>query len=417
MKKSSERALQAVKILSMMMVLFGFGIGNPYAYKINVDVDKWVDFKIRGQLAYHSLDERGGEYDYRQNYFEPTEAEFYAKGQITPLFQFFTQWEAYYKELDLSGEEKRDSGVEMKETGAVFPVAPEFKVRFGRIRTPVSRYHQRSDYAKLIPTDYFYRYDVYGVFKQRSEALKLGFNQTILNIRQPGVLFFGGPFEGMFQYYAGLYNQTDNHHKDFRYTARFEFTPTMLGFQPETSLKGTRGDTYLGKKDILTIGLGYSKSKISSDAFYDLDAGPTLDNEMAAIDLTFEKKSGPIVPNLGVGYIEARESHLAENNRPQDSAFWYAQGQILYDELIGIGKMAIASRFERMAADQAFQNEDVTSNRYSVALNYFINGEGYDTMISLCLDHVAYKDGAKDFLTDKKEDSITDGSVFVQFGF
>ena len=417
MDKKTCNILKVMKLLSLMMVLFWFSIGNSAAYKINVGADKWVDFKIRGQLAYHSLDERGGAYDYRQNYFEPTEAEFYAKGQITPLFQFFTQWEAYYKELDLNGKEKNDSGVEMKETGVLVPFLPEFQVRFGRIRTPVSRYHQRSDYSKLIPTDYFYRYDVYGVFKEKSGDLKLGFNKTVLNIRQPGILFLGGPLEGMFQYYAGLYNQTDNNHKDFRYTARFEFTPTMLGFEPESSLKGTRGDTYLGKKDILTIGIGYSKSKISSEAFYDLDAGPILDNKMFALDLTFEKKCGPIVPNFGVGYIEAQESHLDANNRPQDSAFWYVQGQALYDEVIGIGKMAIAARFERMTADQAYQNEDVTSNRYSVALNYFIDGEGYDAMISLCLDNVAYKDGAKDFLTDEKKDSITDGSVFVQFGF
>jgi len=415
-KKSSGKLLRLAKLFGLMVVLFCLGVGHSYAYKIEIDENKWVDFKIRGQLAYHNLDERGGEQDYRQNYFEPTEAEFYATGQLTPLFQFFTQWEANYQELDLSGKEKSEGDVTIKETGVLMPFAPEFKVRFGRIRTPISRYHQRSDYKKLIPTDHFYRYDIYGLFKERSGDFKLGFNKTVLNIRQPGVLFFGDTQEGMFRYYGGIYNQTDNNHKDFRYTARLVFTPTMLGFEPESSLKGTRGDTYLGKKDILTIGLGYAKGKISSEEFYNLEVGPTLDNEIYALDLTVEKKCGPIVPNFGAGYIKAEESHLNSRIKPEDSEFWYAQGQLLYDAVVGIGKPAIAVRFERMDADQGYQNEAVKSDRLSVSINYYI--KGFDAMVALCLDNLSYKDGAEDYLkAENKEDSVTDGSLFLQFVF
>lgn len=407
------------KVLSIAVALvLGYGV-NSDAFRVNVDEDSWADCTIRGQLSYHNLDERGtlnyGEenekdIDYRQDYFELTEAEFYVKGQINPLVQFFTQWECVYIPYKLSGEEdtsyKKDRAF-MKETGMNFLFAPEFKVRFGRIRIPVSRYHQRSDYKKMIPTDYFHRYDVHGIFTGELPNVKLKVDKTALSIREPGVLFFGDPFDGMLRYYIGLFNapNNDKHYEDLRYTARLAFTPTMLGFKPESSLKGTRGDSYLGKKDILTIGAGYSNEEIWED----------LDNEMYAVDAFFEKKYGSIVPDLGVGYIKAEETHRIDG-KPQDSEFWFAQAQLLYDKVVGFGKPAIAARFERMQSDKAYLNQDAKSDRFSVCLHYFI--KGYNAWISVGLDHMKYKDGAEDFVeNEQKEDSVTDWNVFFQFIF
>ncbi len=402
------------KILSIAVALvLGYAV-NSYAFRVDVDEDTWADFIIRGQVAYKNFDKRSDDIDYRQNYFELTEAEFYVKGQISPLVQFFTQWECVYIPLKLNGEKedkpyKKDRAY-MKETGMNLLFAPEFKVRFGRIRIPVSRYHQRSDYGKIIATDYFDRYDVQGVFTGEIVDVK----KTALNIREPGVVFFGEPVDnGMLRYHIGLFNQPNNenddgedhHYKGLRYTARLAFTPTMLGFKPESSLKGTRKDSYLGKKDILTIGAGYSKEEIWEG----------LDNEMYAVDTFFEKKYGGIVPNLGFGYIEAKETHKIDG-KSQDSAFWFVQGQLLYDEVVGFGKPAIGAKFERMQSDKAYLNKDAKSDRLSVALNYYI--KGYSACISLGLDNVKYKDGAKDYLeAENKEASITDYTLTLQFVF
>ena len=400
------------KILSITVALvLGFAV-NSYAFRVEVDEDTWADCTIRGQLFYYNLDERGVEQDYRQDYFELTEAEFYVKGQINDLVQFFTQWECVYNPLKLSGKDdtsyKKDRAY-MKETGMNFLFAPEFKLRFGRIRIPVSRYHQRSDYKKMIPTDYFFRYDVHGVFTGNVVDVK----KTALNIREPGAVFFGDLCEGMLRYHLGLFNQPNNetddgedqHYKGLRYTARLAFTPTMLGFKPESSLKGTRGDSYLGKKDVLTIGAGYSKEKIWEG----------LDNEMYAVDALFEKKYGSIVPNLGVGYFLATETHNIDD-KPQDSAFWWVEGQLLYDKVVGYGKPAIAARFETMQSDKAYENKDAKSDRLSVCLHYFI--KGYSAWVSLGLDNIKYKDGAEDFVAAaNKEDSVTDYNLFFQFVF
>jgi len=401
------------KVLSIAVALVLSCAVTSDAFKVQVDEDTWADFAVRGQLSYKNFDKRSDKIDYRKNYFELTEAEFYVKGQINDLIQFFTQWECVYIPLKLNGEKddsyKKDRAY-MKETGMNFLFAPEFKVRFGRIRIPVSRYHQRSDYGKIIQTDYFYRYDIHEVFKG---ALDLNVNKTALNIREPGAVLFGDFFDGMLRYHIGLFNQPNNEDEDgeeqdfegLRYTARLAFTPIMLGFKPESSLKGTRKDSYLGKKDILTIGAGYSMEEI-----YD-----GLDNELYAVDAFFEKKYGSIVPNLGFGYIEAKETHRIDN-KPQDSAFWFVQGQLLYDKVIGIGKPAIGAKFERMQSDKAYDNKDVMSDRLSVALNYYF--EGYSAWISLGLDNVKYKDGAKDYLeANNKEDSFTDYTLSLQFIF
>ncbi len=396
------------KVLSIAVALvLGYAV-NSDAFRVNVDEDTWADFAIRGQLSYKNFDKRSADIDYHQNYFELTEAEFYVKGQINDLIQFFTQWECVYIPLKLNGEKdtsyKKDRAY-MKETGMNFLFVPEFKVRFGRIRIPVSRYHQRSDYGKIIQTDFFYRYDVHGVFTGNVVDVK----KTALNIREPGVVFYGDPFDGMLRYHIGLFNQpnNDDHYKNLRYTARLAFTPTMLGFKPESSLKGTRKDSYLGKKDILTIGAGYSHE----------DIWEGLDNEMYAVDAFFEKKYGSIVPNLGLGYIKAKETHRdLIDGKSQDSAFWFVQGQLLYDEVVGFGKPAISAKFERMQSDNAYLNEDVKSDRLSVALNYYV--KGFSAWISLGLDNVKYKDGAKDYLeANNKEDSITDYTLSLQFIF
>ena len=401
------------KVLSIAVALVLGCAVTSNAFMVKVDEDSWADFAVRGQLSYKYLDNRSDAIDYHRNYFELTEAEFYVQGQINDLIQFFTQWECVYIPIKLDGTDETDYKRErayMKETGLNFLFAPEFKVRFGRIRIPVSRYHQRSDYGKIIPTDYFNRYDVHGVFTRADVDV----DATALEIREPGAVVYGDLLEGMFQYHLGLFNQRDYDYDGLRYTARLAFTPTMLGFKPESSLKGTRKDSYLGKKDILTIGAGYSKEKIKPYANEDLY--PHLDNELYAVDATFEKKYGRIVPNFGVGYIKAKETHRDALTKPQDSEFWYVQGQLLYDEVVGLGKPAIGAKFERMESDKAYLNEDTKSDRVSVALNYFI--EGYNAMISLCVDNIQYREGAKDFVANNnEEDSMIDYSLWFQFKF
>ena len=405
-----------------LFIITFFGVNLAYGYRIQVSKDTWADFAIRGQLFYFNWDKRGDEVDYRQNYFEMTEAEFYVKGQISKLVQFFTQWENYYKPYKLSGKKREDSTKAfMKETGVNLVFCPEFRIRFGRQRIPVSRYHQRSDYKKLIPTDYFYRYDIHSVFKGNVNKY-LNTKETCLQIRHPGITAFGYLFNGMLEYHLGLFNQPNNKplgadeggFKGVRPTVRLVFTPTWLGYKPEYSLKGTRGDSYLGKRDVFNIGIGYSREEIWDG----------LDNEMFAIDGFWEKRFGSenrYVPMLQFGYIYSKETHYGlygdeYGDNKEDSQFWWVAGQFLYNKSIGYGRPAIAVRFEQMNADNAYNNKDLTYNRVSITLNYFI--KGYSAWLAVGVDQVWYTNGAKDYcLAHGKQYNMTDFNTYFQFRF
>ncbi len=416
------RFFRFVRFVSLLFMIIFLGVNLAYGYRIQFSKEKWADFAIRGQLFYFNMDKRSKDVDYRQNYFEMTEAEFYVKGQINKLVQFFTQWECYYKPYKLSGKKRDDSTkAYMKETGVNLVFRPEFMIRFGRQRIPVSRYHQRSDYKKLIPTDYFYRYDIHSVFKGNINKY-LNTKETCLQIRHPGVTVFGYLFDGMLEYHLGLFNQPNNKplganeggFKGVRPTVRLVFTPTWLGYKPEKSIKGTRGDSYLGKRDVFNIGIGYSREEIWDD----------LDNDMFAIDGIWEKRLGKdhrYVPMLQWGFIYSKDSHYDYHNgeygnKKKDSQYWWVAGQFLYNKFVGYGRPAIGARFEQMNADDAYNNKDLTSNRISIALNYFI--KGYSAWLAVGVDHVWYTDGAKEYLlAHDKQRNMTDFYTYFQFKF
>ena len=220
----------------------------------------------------------------------------------------------------------------------------------------------------------------------------------------------------MLEYHLGLFNQPNNKplgadeggFKGVRPTVRLVFTPTWLGYKPEYSLKGTRGDSYLGKRDVFNIGIGYSREEIWDG----------LDNEMFAIDGFWEKRFGSenrYVPMLQFGYIYSKETHKVDG-KSEDSQFWWVAGQFLYNKFIGYGRPAIAVRFEQMNADNAYNNKDVTYNRASIFLNYFI--KGYSAWLAVGVDQVWYTNGAEDYLLTKgKQRNMTDFSTYFQFRF
>jgi hypothetical protein len=81
---------------------------------------------------------------------------------------------------------------------------------------------------------------------------------TAVSPRDAGVVVWGNVADGMLKYYLGVTDgDTINSSTDssLAYTIRLQFTPTMLGFKGETGY--TLADTYLGKQNVLSIGVGY----------------------------------------------------------------------------------------------------------------------------------------------------------------
>jgi hypothetical protein len=153
----------------------------------------------------------------------------------------------------------------------------------------------------------------------------------------------------------------------------------------------------------------------------------------------FEKKYGNVVPNLQIGYISLDNSHYYNryqwngtswiNSLTQvkkgDADIWYVTGQLLFDQVMWLGKPAIAFRYEKFTGDGQWTDgtilkKDLTAENLSLAFNYYIKGQA--ARISLGFDQTKYKDALKYFLKygdpkTKKEDSITDWYLYFQSMF
>jgi hypothetical protein len=141
----------------------------------------------------------------------------------------------------------------------------------------------------------------------------------------------------------------------------------------------TVSDTYLGRQNVLSIGVGYRTVGRSGNN--------VRDTKMLTVDMLYEQKFGDLVPNLQVGFINKNDvGGVADRKASQ----LYIQGGVLFDQMVGFGKPALAVRFEqnkneRVDADQTRDEPKV--NRFGVIAHYYIKGQ--DAKVSLGLDSVS----------------------------
>jgi hypothetical protein len=256
-----------------------------------------------------------------------------------------------------------------------FNLSEEFKITAGQFRAPYTRLHLTNEGTYVTETGPIYR----------------GFAQGLAVspvYRDKGVTLWGNIANGMFQYRLGLFdglynkgntvNNQDIVKDNLAYVVRVQFSPTMLGFSPEVDY--LLSETYLGQKDIFTVGASYSAQK--------WETGSSSDTaKMWSLDFQFEKKFGDIVPNLGAGLIQTRDFLPALSaTDPTDCSKYekcklaYAEGQVLYDQKIGVGKPALGLRWEYQKPE-GNPGGGIELNRYQVWLNYYLNGHSAKVMI------------------------------------
>jgi hypothetical protein len=227
--------------------------------------------------------------------------------------------------------------------------------------------------------------------------------------RDAGIVVWGNVADGMLKYYLGVSDGRFDRRGGFfggntkdslAYTIRLQFTPTMLGFKPETGY--TLADTYLGKQNVLTFGVGYRAVKAETTG---LDANYSKTAKLWTVDMLYEQKFGDIVPNLQVGYINAKDvpfDYAGGNVSYGKATQIYAQGQLLYDQVVGFGKPALAIRWEQnknkdlYSFDTTNPGAGTTSpitgvgepknTRIGVFVNYYIKGQA--AKVSFGVDNV-----------------------------
>ena len=419
------------------------------AAQLKVDEDTFADFGFWTKVMYNNLEERdkSGPYDYNKNVIDVIDARFTIEGQINKVVQFYGEAvstgsydEDYYE--DYLGISHRDSHFRFSEGGVNLVAVPELQLRIGKIRIPFTRMQLSDEYARINPIEPFYDpqgiitgflgesgivYDPYTSIDVDDDGNVDWYAPNLFRFADGGAVLHGDIGEGMFRYNIGVFNQgtDDEPFNSVTWTVRVEFTPTMAGFNPETTStpKGWLKDTYLGKKgDILTIGVGY----LSQDADPDLTGKgfDELDVDAYTVDVFLEKKFQSVIINLEGSYTNLNESHYEPKlngnsvsinaDKEGDTYLWYVQGQLLYDGVIGIGKPAIFTKYEYAELDG--QGDDLEWYAWGAGINYYI--EGNAARLSAGFTNVSYDELAEDYLkANDKEDNITDFYVQAQIMF
>jgi len=393
------------KVLGLAGVLAIGYVATSEAAQIKVSNDTFANFGVNMKIWYNNMDKRNAQGDHRANVFSVGQTKIYFSGQVTPLFRFWAELDndrrgAAFLEAprttDIEPERTR-----VGEAAVNLAFAREFQVAVGRQRKPFSQSYLASGYAQLIPSDFCY--NPYGT----SSGVQCLFTWDRTDF---GAVVRGDLAGGMFTYRLGLFNndRRTNRMKDFEFVGRIEFQPLMLGFKPESAatITGKTADTRLGARDFFVIGLGYISEKR-------VVAGSEKTVDGWAVDARFEKKFGNVVPNLQIGYIKRDDTHRV-GTEYKDTTGWYVEGQLLFDQVMGFGKPAIAMRFDTTEADKAFGTKDGKYQRWGTALNYYIRGQA--ARISLGFDNVRYKDGSKENLAGKRT-NLTDWYLYFQSQF
>ncbi len=284
---------------------------------------------------------------------------------------------------------------------------PEFQIIAGSFKVPFQRHSGlQSQWTYLFPT---------GPVYSRTLTIRHVFTNPVADrmprssSRSPGLTVWGNIADGMFKYYVGVFDLTDENNvtpnqQKTAYAIRVQFTPTMLGYKPEKGY--VLKNVFVGKKDVLTIGLSYvAQPYRNKTAGFD-------DQSSWGVDLLWEQKFGTLVPNFQIGYV----SHDNWGGlKADDRTGWLVQGQLLYDQRIWIGKPAVVFKYVRSDFDKnAFGTPgDPSLTTWGIGVNYFIKGPY--TRISFAIDVVDPDSDAQ--AIEGTKGSWTDANLSIYYNF
>ncbi len=357
------------KSLLAMAALMGVATLPAHAWRVNIDKDTFADIGfstiVRG--IYEGRRNDDSSVKNRLNFFVPL-FNITASGQVNKLVYFSMNAEGGSTEASLPSNtiRVRDSFIGLK-------FADEFRVQAGLMRAPFSRAALTSTYVQLFP--YTPRFKDIGILGVDPTDVEAG-----LNPRDHGIVVWGNVADGLVKYYLGITDGAtikSSSDDSLAYTIRVQFTPVMLGFKPETGY--TLADTYLGRQNVLSIGVGYRVVGRS---------GTSKDTKMWTADMLYEQKFGDLVPNLQVGYINKKDAGGVANQKANQL---YIQGGVLFDQMAGFGKPALAVRFEQNKNELSSTSPKV--NRFGVWGHYYIKGQA--AKVSLGVDSVSLNSDAK----------------------
>jgi len=426
--------------LTVFLMLGFVSFAKAFQIKVNEDTFANVGFNIRVNYLSQPEDK---DHDYRWNVFQVKKFRVFSIGQISRLVQYYVMFDANFDSQTYQNEAK------LWEGGIQLAFAPELILKIGKIRVPFSRNNLRARSVSPVMSS---SGNIF-IPNQFKEALKAinpypgGYKASDPFKRTDfGVVLAGYIKQGLFKYYLGLFNQdrsnatklwkfsggwddvsTVKNYEDksgFEYDIRIEFTPTFWGFNSENTVfqpHQREAETYLGKMDFMTIGLGYHHEKHLDSVDKATYGTSDLERDAWAVDIAFEKTFGKkYIIGGETGYMYFDDTHLYETLNGEykkgDAWTWYISGHFTYGKKIGMGYPGIGFRYEYINIDGKYNNEnDLVYDRYGLCFDYWFTRS---TRIAVGIDFMKAKDALEKYFEDNNwNDSTTNWYVGVYTRF
>jgi hypothetical protein len=310
------------------------------------------------------------------NDFMIRRAYFYLKGQVTEYVSFFTHIAS-----DKVGQEGLDnsglglgSGIAWRDLWIALNLHDAFKVQMGRMYVPLTRNYGTTSTKAMLTMDL--------PFLQGGSRGGIFYAQKVG--RDDGVTLWGNPLDGLLQYRLMISEGVegdDNPDDNLRFVGRV----ALNLLEPETSWfnKGT----YLGKKKVLSLGLGMDRQEDltlsgradennfvwTADAFFDHPLGEgSITAEAAYIDIKNATQSQPAAYTALVSGDDAKN--------------WYANLGYLLPCKIGRGRLQPYARFESVDVDKRDISGDERTDFWSGGINYYL--KGHNTKLTADYMHI-----------------------------
>lgn len=358
------------KVIFLVICFCLAGYSARGQYKLEIDEQTRAEIGIWGQ-AWYQFVENGKNNGADLNDFMIRRFYFYFKGQVTQYFSFFAHIAA-----DRIGQEGLSipslglgSGLTARDFWITFKPSEVFMLQAGRMYIPFTRQYGTTSTKAMLITDLPFLQG--GVRGSIFYASKVG--------RDDGITLWGNPFNGRVQYRFMVSEgvEGDNNPDDkLRYVGRI----ALNLLEPEKNWFNQ--GTYLGKKKVLSLGLGYDMQNDLT-----LSGLGGRNNRAWTADVFFDYPIGDGALTVESSYIDNENStqqHNFSSLAPGDDAQnLYVQAGYLFAGKIGSGRIQVYVRYETIDVDRK-----EGTNFISTGLNYYI--KGHDAKLSADYTHVEH---------------------------
>ena len=366
MKKSKKSVLLAGMVI---MLFFVYGMLSHCWAGIKMEANEHVKGEIGMwmQGSYQWV-EKGVIHDDQYedlNDFMIRRAYLYLKGDVTEYVSFFTHFASDKVGMETPSGGTLDksgiglgSGVAWRDLWMTLYLHEAFKIQVGRMYVPLTRNYGTTSTKCLLTADL--------PFLQGGSRGGIFYAQKVG--RDDGLTLWGNPLDGLLQYRLMISEGVEDHEKNPKDNLRFAGRLSLSLLEPEKGWfnKGT----YLGKKRILSFGVGLDRQE-------DLTLGGSegQDNTVWTVDAFFDYPMREGAVTVEAAYMDIDNCTQGNSNfyhdlEPgDDGQNWYINAGYLLPGSIGPGRFQPYIRYETVDVENKNQTDFLSGG-----LNYYIKG-------------------------------------------